>query len=65
MKKNQINQLFQSVKELIEQPRNQIVRNINSTMVLTYFQVGRMIVEDEQNGKERAKHASETLKELS
>ncbi|MDN5286702.1 MAG: hypothetical protein JWR38_2976 [Mucilaginibacter sp.] len=65
MKKNQINQLFQSVKELIEQSQNQIVRNINSTMVLTYFQIGRMIVEDEQNGKGRANYATETLKKLS
>ncbi|SDP15801.1 Predicted nuclease of restriction endonuclease-like (RecB) superfamily, DUF1016 family [Mucilaginibacter sp. OK268] len=65
MKKNQINQLFQSVKELIERSQNQIVRNINSTMVFTYFQIGKMIVEDEQNGKERANYAKETLKKLS
>ncbi|MEZ2336323.1 YhcG family protein [Mucilaginibacter sp. RCC_168] len=65
MKKNQINQLFQSVKELIERSQNQIVRNINSTMVFTYFQIGKMIVEDEQNGKERANYANETLKKLS
>lgn len=65
MKNNQINQLFQSVKELIERSQNQIVRNINSTMVLTYFRIGRMIVEDEQNGKERANYAAETLKKLS
>jgi predicted nuclease of restriction endonuclease-like (RecB) superfamily len=65
MKKNQINQLFQSVKELIEQSQNQIIRNINSTIVLTYFQIGKMIVEDEQSGKERANYAAETLKKLS
>ncbi|MCL4155664.1 UNVERIFIED_CONTAM: hypothetical protein GTU68_055786 [Idotea baltica] len=34
-------------------------------MVLTYFEIGRMIVEEEQNGKERAAYGKEILKELS
>jgi len=65
MKQNQVNQLFQSVRVLIEEAQNYIVRNVNSTMVFTYFQIGRMIVEDEQNGNERAAYAMETLKKLS
>ena len=34
-------------------------------MVFTYFEIGRMIVEHEQNGKMRADYAKETLKILS
>lgn len=34
-------------------------------MVMTYFEIGRMIVEDEQQGKARAGYAEETLKNLS
>jgi hypothetical protein len=34
-------------------------------MVITYFQIGRMIVKDEQQGNERAGYATETLKKLS
>lgn len=39
--------LFLSVKILIEQAQTHIVRNVNTTMLLTYFEIGRMIVEDE------------------
>jgi predicted nuclease of restriction endonuclease-like (RecB) superfamily len=34
-------------------------------MVHTYFEIGRMIVEDEQQGKERAEYGKQVLKELS
>lgn len=34
-------------------------------MIFTYFQIGRMIVEEEQKGKERAEYADKTLKQLS
>lgn len=61
----QRSQLFQSIKNLVDNARNSIVRNVNSAMILTYFEIGRMIVEDEQNGKERADYAKETLKNLS
>ncbi len=57
--------LFQSIKYLIESAKQNIVRNINTTMLLTYFEIGRVIVEDEQKGKERAEYAKETLKNLS
>lgn len=57
--------LFQSVKSLIAQAQQAVVRNVNTTMLLTYFEIGRMIVEDELQGKERADYADETLKNLS
>ena len=34
-------------------------------MVLTYFEIGRMIVEEEQNGKERAGYGKQLLVVLS
>ena len=57
--------LFQSVKILIEKAQQNVVRNVNTTMLLTYFEIGRMIVEDEQQGKQRAGYAKETLSILS
>ena len=57
--------LFLSIKQLIQQAQTQVVQNVNSTMVFTYFHIGRMIVEYEQNGKIRADYAKETLKILS
>ncbi len=57
--------LFQQVVALVKNAQQQVIRTINSTMVYTYFEIGRMIVEKEQNGKERAAYGKQVLKELS
>lgn len=57
--------LFQSVKEIIRQSREKVFRIANSTLLLTYWQIGNLIVEDEQQGKERAEYGKQTLKNLS
>ncbi|WP_223606899.1 YhcG family protein [Chryseobacterium sp. OSA05B] len=57
--------LFQSVKEIIRQSREKVFRIANSTLLLTYWQIGKLIVEDEQKGKERAEYGKQTLKNLS
>ena len=57
--------LYSSVRHLIENAKSKIVRNINMTMIMTYFQIGEIIVEDEQSGRDRAEYSKETLKNLS
>jgi len=57
--------LFQSVREIITQSREKVFRIANSTLLLTYWQIGKLIVEDEQEGKERAEYGKYTLKNLS
>ena len=57
--------LFQQVVALVKSAQQQVIRTINSTMVYTYFEIGRMIVEEEQNGRERAAYGKQVLKELS
>lgn len=57
--------IFQQVVELLQSARQQVLRTVNSTMVCTYFEIGRMIVEEEQNGKERAEYGKQLLKGLS
>lgn len=57
--------LFQSIKALIHQAQHYIVRNVNTTMLITYFEIGRKIVDDEQKGSKRAGYAKETLINLS
>jgi predicted nuclease of restriction endonuclease-like (RecB) superfamily len=59
------NQLFSKVAELIDFARTKIATTVNITMVNSYFDIGRMIVEDEQQGKERAEYGKSVLKELS
>jgi ribosomal protein L13E len=58
-------QLFSKVAELIDLARKKVASAVNLTMVHTYFEIGRMIVEDEQQGKERAEYGKQVLKELS
>ena len=57
--------LYQDIKLLLQNARNQVVRAVNSTMVNTYFEIGKLIVEHEQKGKNKATYGEETLKELS
>lgn len=57
--------LFSQVVELLQNARQQVLRTVNSTMVYTYFEIGRMIVEEEQSGKDRAEYGKQILKGLS
>ncbi|MFD1255920.1 YhcG family protein [Mucilaginibacter terrae] len=65
MKPIEIKTLFQTVKELIEDSRSQVVRNVNTIMIYTNFSIGKMIVEEEQNGSIRANYAETIVKDLS
>lgn len=57
--------LFSKIAELIEIARKQVVTAVNLAMVHTYFEIGRMIVDDEQQGMGRAGYGKQVLKELS
>jgi len=57
--------LFENVKTIITETQLAVVRNVNQAMVFAYFQIGRMIVEDEQQGNQRADYAKETILRLS
>lgn len=57
--------LFQSIKQLIEETRKRVVRNINAEMVLTNFEIGRRIVDEDQKGKSKADYAGQVLQQLS
>jgi len=59
------NSLFKSVKEVIAQSREKLFRTANSTLLLAYWQTGQLIVEDEQQGSERAVYGKSVLKNLS
>jgi len=57
--------LFRRVTDLLEHARANVVRSLNRTMVTTYFEIGRIIVEEEQGGKERAEYGKQLMKGLS
>jgi len=58
-------QLLNDLRSLLKQSRQQLQQNINTAMVHTYWQVGRLIVEQEQQGSERAAYGKQVLKQLS
>lgn len=52
------------VISLIEAARAKTVAAVNLAMVYTYYEVGRMIVEEEQGGKKRAGYGEKLLIDL-
>lgn len=59
------NTLFQTVKEVVLKAKNLAYRSSNAIMLSMYWEVGQLIVEDEQNGKSKAIYGNATLKNLS
>ena len=57
--------LAEKIESLIEESRRCVVAQVNYVMVRTYFEIGRIIVEDEQVGESRAAYGKGLLKELS
>ena len=56
---------LESVADLLAQARKNAKTAVNLSMVYAYFEIGRMIVEEEQHGANRAAYGTKLLKELS
>ncbi len=57
--------LFGRVVSIVEGARGNIVRVVNSQMVLAYWLIGREIVQELQGGEERAEYGKNIVEELS
>lgn len=57
--------LISEIRLVLLQSRKNLQYTINHTMVETYWKVGRLIVEYEQNGQKRAAYGANQLKEIS
>lgn len=55
----------QDICNILRSARNYAFRQVNSTMVLAYWYIGRRIVLQEQHGAERAGYGEELIKNLS
>lgn len=62
---NAMNGLYDEIKTLVIHSRNRIVTEINSTLLQTYWEIGKKIVTNEQNHSERAEYGRALLKGLS
>ncbi|MCF0194825.1 MAG: DUF1016 family protein [Bacteroidaceae bacterium] len=57
--------LYERIAGLLEQAKNHVRSTINISMVYTNYEIGRMIVEEEQQGCVRAEYGKSVLKDLS
>lgn len=58
------NSLFNSIKEIILLSRQRVFRVANAGLLESYWQIGKIIVEDEQQGNAKATYGKATLKNL-
>ena len=59
------NRFYESVKNVLIKARGNIYRTINFEMVTAYWNTGRLIVEEEQKGKQKSDYGEYLLKNLS
>lgn len=57
--------LVHSIGSIIEQARGQVRQTVNYVMTQAYWEIGRLIVEDEQQGEVRAEYGKRQLQQLS
>ena len=60
-----MNPLFDRIVSILEDARTQVVRSVNSAMVLAYWHIGRALVEHVQEGDARAEYGRGLMDELS
>ncbi|AUD02096.1 PDDEXK nuclease domain-containing protein [Spirosoma pollinicola] len=60
-----MDQLVSEIRQIISQSRESAARSINHALALMYWHIGRVIVEDEQQGQERATYGKALIKNLS
>ncbi|MEO6330015.1 MAG: PDDEXK nuclease domain-containing protein [Ginsengibacter sp.] len=56
--------LFLAIRQIIESARAKAYRAVNTFLLESYWQIGKLVVEDEQQGKARAEYGHGTLKQL-
>ena len=60
-----IDNIYNQISEIITNNKNKMIYEINNTLVKTNFMIGKIIVENEQNGNIRAEYGKEILINLS
>lgn len=60
-----IESVYQEISEILETARSTVYRAVNTAMVKAYWEIGRVIVEEEQKGEQRAGYGNELIEGLS
>src|SRR5688572_24611358 len=64
MEQTASNSLFAEIRSTIQSAREQAYRQSNRLLLEMYWQIGRLIVDDEQNGRSKATYGKAVLKNL-
>ena len=59
------NSMVLEIRELLENTRKNVAQQVNTQLLTTYWNIGRIIVEYEQQNQIRADYGKQTLRELS
>ena len=67
IKKDNLNEfgLYESIRNVLIQARKKTYQSVNSSIVMSYWSIGKLIVENEQNGNFRAEYGKNVLENLS
>ena len=57
--------MINEIRELLLNARQRVAVQVNTELLSTYWNVGKIIVEHEQENKDRADYGKQTLKQLS
>ncbi|KUO61375.1 hypothetical protein APF79_11980 [bacterium BRH_c32] len=64
VKKVTLVSLYSQIRQILDTARSSSYKAVNFLMVQSYWQIGKLIVEEEQNGSNRAKYGEELIKQL-
>ena len=56
--------MIAQIREIMNTARYNVAREVNNEQLLAYWNIGRVIVEHEQNNNERAEYGKQTLRQL-
>ena len=57
--------VYANIKRLMENARTDVTKQVNNILVKTYWEIGRIIVEDEQGHSDRAEYGKNLIADLS
>ena len=60
-----MNHIISEIRGVLDSARERVAAQVNSELLITYWNVGRIIAEFEQTIPDRADYGKQTLKELS
>lgn len=60
-----VDTLYTKICSLINEARKNVKTAVNIAMVYTYYNIGKMIIEDEQKGNYRAEYGAKVIEDLS